>query len=142
MAIGMSFSISSKFSINNRKGMTTYFPSIIIVIYKATNMNWTKSLRDGLPRLWHSDFLLSITKSSGKQVLKVVLLSHHNETIKQDRPSRCLWKEYHPSAWLASGFTTQMHLRVKQCFDYYWFYIEDFIMKTLDFCSFCTENPV
>ena len=39
MAIGMSFSISSKFSIDNRKGMTTYFPSIIIVIYKATNMN-------------------------------------------------------------------------------------------------------
>ena len=23
---------------------------------------------------------------------------------------------------------TQMHLRVKQCFDYYWFYMEDFIM--------------
>ena len=27
-----------------------------------TNWNWTKSLRDGLPRLWHSDFLFSITK--------------------------------------------------------------------------------
>ena len=23
---------------------------------------------------------------------------------------------------------TQMRLRVKQCFDYYWFYMEDFIM--------------
>ena len=28
----------------------------------ATNSSWTKSLRDGLPRLWHSDFLFSITK--------------------------------------------------------------------------------
>ena len=93
-----------------------------------TYWNWTKSLRDGLPRLWHSDFLFPITKSGGKQVLKVVLLSHHNKTIKQDRPFHCLWKEYHPSAWLASGFMTQMHLRVKQCFDYYWFYMEDFIM--------------
>ena len=40
MAIGMSFSISSKFSIDNRKGMTTYLPSIIIVIYKATNLEF------------------------------------------------------------------------------------------------------
>ena len=28
----------------------------------STTSNWTKSLRDGLPRLWHSDFLFSITK--------------------------------------------------------------------------------
>ena len=27
-----------------------------------TYWNWTKSLCDGLPRLWHSDFLFSITK--------------------------------------------------------------------------------
>ena len=29
---------------------------------RITKSNWTKSLRDGLPRLWHSDFLFYITK--------------------------------------------------------------------------------
>ena len=33
---------------------------------------------------------VSYDKNSGKQVLKVVLLSHHNETIKQDRSLHCL----------------------------------------------------
>ena len=86
------------------------------ILSTITNSDWTKSLRDGLPRLWHSDFLFSVTKSSGKQVLKVVLLNHHKITIKQDRPLHCLWKEYHPSTWLASGFMTPMPLRIKQCF--------------------------
>ena len=30
--------------------------------FLLSNSDWTKSLRDGLPRLWHSDFLFSITK--------------------------------------------------------------------------------
>lgn len=32
------------------------------ILSTITNSDWTKSLRDGLPRLWHSDFLFSITK--------------------------------------------------------------------------------
>ena len=44
----------------------------------STYWNWTKSLRDGLPRLWRS-FSFSKSKSSGNQVLQVVLLSHHNQ---------------------------------------------------------------
>ena len=89
-----------------------------------TNPNWTKSLRDGLCKLSHSVFCFLYQKQwKASPDSSIVKLPH--QTIKQEHPSHCLWKEYHSSAWLASGFMTQMHLLMKQ---HTWF-TTDFIWR-------------
>ena len=110
-------------------------------LLSPSNLKWTKSLRDGLPRLWHSDFSF-LCKNSGKQVLKVVLLSHHNETIKQDRPSHCLWKEYHYLPFMTSEkFLTRYHFWSGPGFYYY---IQDivYLAKTFEIATgiFATDQ--
>ena len=80
------------------------FRMIYSIKVSPTNPDWTKSLRDGLCKLSHSVFCFLYQKQwKVSPDSSIVKLPH--QTIKQE-PSHCLWKEYHPSAWLASDFMT------------------------------------
>ena len=66
---------------NTKKGISTrqgqyLFPLIIshLSSIKATNWNWTKSLRDGLPRLWLQRFFYLKTKRQLKLPWKVFIV--------------------------------------------------------------------
>ena len=62
---------------------------IAVIGYKETS-SWTKSLRDGLPRLWRS-FSLHFNKKQWKPSPTSSIVKSPQPTIKQDRHPHCLW---------------------------------------------------
>ena len=94
------------------------------------NSNWTKSLRDGLPRLWHSDFLFSITKQWKASPKSSIVKSpqRNNQTgstfplpMKRIPPFRLVGKRfYDPNAppykavfWITTDFIWRILLCMK-----------------------------
>ena len=59
------------------------------------NWKWTKSLRDGLPRLWRSFLLFrkkAVTGLSQDSIVKARPITNFKHGLS---PNNCLWKEYH-----------------------------------------------